>query len=260
MRDKKKGYGIFVFTRFLVKLFYPKMKVSGLENLPDEPAIIVGNHCQMNGPIVGELYVPNEPYIWCAGEMMNLKEVPEYAFRDFWSSKPKWTHPFYKLLSKLIAPLSVRIFTNARTIGVYHDTRIMTTFKCTVKMLLNGKSVVIFPEHNTPYNHIVCEFQDRFIDVAKLYYKKTGKELAFVPMYIAPKLRTLYLGKPVRFDADAPIDAERKRICTYLMDEITAIAEALPEHTVVPYSNIPQKQYPLNVQKQKVTINGKDKS
>ena len=71
-------------------------------------------------------------------------------------------------------------------------------------------------------------------------------ELSFVPMYIAPKLRKICLGKPIRFNAEEAMDAERSRICTYLMDEITAVAEALPEHTVVPYRNIPKKNYPTN--------------
>ena len=71
-------------------------------------------------------------------------------------------------------------------------------------------------------------------------------------MYIAPKLRKICLGKPVRFRAEEAMDAERSRICTYLMDEITAIAEALPEHTVVPYRNIPKKDYPSNIPKERI--------
>lgn len=247
MEEKKKGYRLFVFIKWMVKLCYPKMQVVGGENLPQEPVIIVGNHCQMNGPIVGELYVPGQPYIWCAGEMMHKEDVPEYAFRDFWSGKPKWIQPFYRLLSHLIAPLSECIFTNARTIGVYHDARILSTFKNTVKRLQEGESVVIFPEHEEGYNHILCRFQDKFIDIARLYHKKTGKELSFVPMYIAPKLKTLYLGKPIRFQAAEPMDAERDRICQYLMEQITAIAVSLPAHTVVPYRNIPKKDYPSNI-------------
>jgi hypothetical protein len=245
---------LFKIIKWLVKVCYPKPRVEGAENLPDEPVIIVGNHAQMNGPIVGELYVPCEPYIWCAGEMMCLKDVPEYAFRDFWSLKPKWLHPFYKLLSYIIAPLSVCVFNNARTIGVYHDARILSTFKNTVKTLQEGNSVVIFPEHDQKHNHIVYDFQDRFIDIAKLYYKKTGKELSFVPMYIAPKLKKICLGKPIHFQAEEPMDTERRRICAYLMDEITAIAEALPEHTVVPYKNIPKKDRPSNRPKETAQI------
>ena len=250
--DKQKKSTLFRFIKWCIKVFYPKIQVEGGENMPDEPVIIVGNHCQMNGPIVGELYVPGQPYIWCAGEMMQRKEVPEYTFRDFWSQKPTWCQPFYKLLSHIIAPLSVCIFNNARTIGVYHDARILSTFKNTVKTLQAGTSVVIFPEHDVKHNHIVYDFQDKFIDIAKLYYKKTGKELAFVPMYIAPRLKKLCLGKPVRFCVSEPIDAARSRICHYLMDEITALAERLPEHTVVPYRNIPKKDYPTNHVKERV--------
>ena len=244
--SKKKGSVWFRIIRWCVKACYPRIRVEGTEHLPDEPVIIVGNHCQMNGPIVGELYVPGEPYIWCAGEMMHLKTVPAYAYRDFWSNKPRWTRPGYKLLSYLIAPLAVCLFQNARTIGVYHDARILSTFKNTVKALQAGRSVVIFPEHDVAYNHIVSEFQDKFLDVAKLYYKKTGKELCFVPMYIAPRLKTLYLGKPISYCAQEPMDTQRSRIAHALMDQITALAEALPEHTVIPYRNGPKKAYPSN--------------
>ena len=243
---KKLSYSLYRIIRWFVWLFYPKIEAVGAENLPEEPVIVVGNHCQMNGPIISELYFPVERRTWCAGQMMHLKDVPDYAFQDFWSQKPRFWHPFYKLLSYIIAPLSVCVFNNAETIGVYHDARIISTFKQTVKTLAGGKSVVIFPEHDVPHNHILCDFQDKFIDVARLYYKKTGKELCFVPMYIAPKLKKLYLGKPIRFRAGEAMEDERSRICQYLMAQITAIAEGLPEHTVVPYRNISRKKYPSN--------------
>lgn len=244
---KEKISPLYKLIKWLIWVFYPKMEVVGAENLPEEPAVIVGNHTQMNGPIACELYFPGERYTWCAGQMMHLKEVPEYAYQDFWSQKPKYTRPFYKLLSYIIAPLSVCVFNNANTIGVYHDARIISTFKKTVATLQEGASVVIFPEHDVPHNHIISDFQDKFIDVAKLYYKRTGKELAFVPLYIAPNLRKMYLGKPIRFNAENPMEQERRRICEYLMKEITDIACALPRHTVVPYRNIPKKYYPCNI-------------
>ena len=82
-------YPLYRLIRALVWLFSPKMKVEGAENIPPEPVLIVGNHTQMNGPIACELYSPVKRYTWCAGEMMELKEVPAYAYRDFWSQKPK---------------------------------------------------------------------------------------------------------------------------------------------------------------------------
>ena len=242
--QEKRISPLYKVIKWLIKVFYPKIEVVGAENLPDEPVMVVANHTQMNGPICCELYFPGDRYTWCAGEMMHLKEVPEYAYQDFWSAKPKAIRWFYKLLSYIIAPLSVCIFNNARTIGVYHDARALGTFKKTVQRLMEGSSVVVFPEHSKPYNHILCDFQDKFVDIARLYHKRTKKELTFVPMYIAPALKKMYIGKPIRFCAAAPIDEERRRICDYLMQEITDIALSLPEHTVVPYNNVPKRMYP----------------
>ena len=237
---------LYRFIRFWVWLFYPKMRVNGAENLPNEPCIIVGNHAKTNGPISVELYFPIERYTWCNGEMMHLREVPDYTYRDFWSQKPRHIRWLYRIASFLIAPLSVCVFNNANCIGVYHDLRIMNTFRETVRRLQEGASVVIFPEHDVPHNNIVCEFQDRFIDVAKMYYKRTGKEIRFVPLYVAPRLQSMYLGKPVRYDASAPMERERRRICEAMMSGVTELAYALPEHIVVPYLNVPKKQYPKN--------------
>lgn len=238
-------YPLYRVVEWLIWLFSPKMKVHG--KLPEEPVVLVANHCQMYGPVACEWYLPGNRYTWCAGEMMHWKDVPGYAFKDFWSQKPARSQPFYRLLSYLITPLSVLLFNNANTIPVWHDRRVIKTFRTTVQKLEQGAQIVIFPEHDVKHNHIVYDFQQNFIDVARLYYKRTGKELLFVPMYIAPKLKGMYLGEPVRFSADAPIEQERSRLCEYLMDAITDIACSLPRHRVVPYRNIPKKDYPTNI-------------
>ena len=244
--DDKKTTWIYRVIRWLVLLFYPKTRILGTENLPEEPAVIVGNHSQMNGPIVGELYFPGRHYVWCAGEMMNRDEVADYAFTDFWSFKPRWQQPLFRLLAKLITPLAVCIFNNAHTIPVYHDTRIITTFRTAIEKLQEGNSMVIFPEHNQRWNNVLYDFQDKFVDLARFYYKKTGVELSFVPMYVAPKLKTTYLGTPIRYCAANSPETERRRICDYLKNEITRMAAELPEHTVVPYRNIRKRDYPKN--------------
>lgn len=245
-KPSRLSWGIFRFCRFFVRLFYGKTDLVGLENLPPENAIIVANHAQMNGPIVGELFLPDNCYIWCAGQMMHLREVPAYAFGDFWSQKPRWTQPFYRLLSYLIAPLSSCIFNNARTVAVYHDRRVISTFRETVRLLADGKNILIFPEKDEKHNNILYAFQEKFVDVATLYTKKTGKPLCFVPMYIAPALKKAYIGRPTLFDSQNDIRDERRRITAYLSEEITDMARSLEKHVVVPYRNIPKKHYLTN--------------
>lgn len=252
MNLQKETTVLFRVIRWLVRLFYGKMEVVGWENLPEKDAIIVGNHSQMKGPIAGELFLPENCYTWCAGQMMDRKEVPAYAFGDFWSQKPKWTHPFYKILAHIIAPFADHIFNNARTIPVYRDMRILNTFKKTVQMLQCGANILIFPEKDEKQNNILYRFQENFVDVAMLYHKKTGIELTFVPLYIAPRLRKMYVGKGIVFDSQKPIEEERKRIAACMSEEIAQMARALPEHTVVPYRNIPKKYYLTNKEIDKV--------
>ena len=246
---ERKGFSFFLYRiiKALVRLFYGRTAVVGAEHLPDEPCIIVGNHCQMNGPIACELDFPGLHYTWCAGEMMHLKEVPAYAFRDFWSAKPKSVRWLFRIASYLIAPLSVCVFNNANCIGVYHDARILSTFRQTVEVMERGGSVIIFPEHDPPRNNILSEFQERFVAVARQYVRSSGKAPCFVPLYIAPSLKTMYLGEPVRFDPAAPQKEECRRVSEEMSARITALATALPRHRVVPYRNIPKKNSPYNI-------------
>ena len=243
MRPKKTSL-IYKILYFFINLFFPKMNIVGKENLPGEACILVGNHSQMTGPLMSELRLDLPHETWCAGQMMKWDEVADYAFTDFWSFHPNWTHWFFRLLSYLVTPLAVCLFNNAHTIPVYHDSRLLTTLKLSLQRLQEGYNILIFPEYNKKYNHVLYDFQDRFIDLAKLYYKKTGKALQFVPLYIAPNLHQSHICEPIRFDPDAPIAEERERIKQYLMDSITAKAESLPEHTVVPYRNIRKRDYP----------------
>ena len=246
--DDKKTSWLYRVVRWLVWLFSPKYRLTGTENLPEgEPCIIVGNHSHMYGPIAGELYTPGKHDVWCAGEMMHRKEVAAYAFRDFWSGRPKALHWFYRILSHVITPLALLIFNNAHTIAVYHDTRLISTYRESVSRLLAGSRLVIFPECYDRHNSIVYQFQDKFIDTARFYYKRYQRELSFVPMYIAPELKLISYGHPVRFRGDAPIAEERRRICAALMDSITDMAVSLPEHTVIPYPNVSRRHYRKNI-------------
>ena len=249
MANTKKSrfsYVVFRILRWFLRIFYGKMKVEGTENLPLRDTVIIANHTQMNGPIACEFFLPENYYTWCAGEMMSMKEVPSYAFNDFWSQKPKRSQPFYRMLSYLIAPLAVCIFNDARTLKVYKDHRSLYTFKESINRLKEGSNLVIFPEKDEKCNNIIYEFQKNFVDVARLYYKKCGKKLTFVPMYIAPKLRTMYIGKGIEFDPDVEHEEEKDRITEYLKNEITRIAVELPLHKVIPYRNIPKKNYLTN--------------
>ena len=256
MRDKKGfSYGCFRAVRGFVRLIYPKTKIENLDNLPDEPCVVVANHCQLNGPIIGELYFPENKTIWCAGGLVHLKEAPDFIYNDFFKFKPQRLKWLWRIASYILAPLFPFFFSNADTIAVYHDGRILYTFRQTVDALAQGKRVVIFPESFEGYNNIVNRFHDGFADIGRMYYRRTGKPLAFVPMYIAPKLKSAYIEKPIYYDPTLPTREERARICSYLTDTIVQKAVSLPRHKVVPHDNISSKNYPYNIEDREVIKN-----
>ncbi len=242
-KKNKKKPAFYRLSVSIAKLFYKKRTFVGVEDLPEEPSLIIGNHAQLHGPLACEAYFPTDKAIWCIGEMMNLKEVPSYAYKDFWSYKPKWIRWFYKILSYVIAPICSYYLKHADTIAVYKDTRLLKTFRDTMERLDDGANVVIFPECHQDFNDIVCEFQDKFVDVAKLYYNKTGKCLSFVPMYNAATIKTIVFGTPIKYDPSIDIKEQRQIMCEYLKKEITKLAKELPVHKVVPYKNIKKKNY-----------------
>lgn len=245
-KEKKKKI-LYKCVKKIVGWFYKKRDFSGTENLPDEPCIIVCNHSKTHGPLMSELYYPRKKYVWCIGQMMNVKEVPAYTFGDFWSNKPKYIRWLYKVLSYVIALPAAYIFGNADCIAVYKDMRIVSTYKDTVRGLNEGRDVIIFPEKHEPYNHIVNDFQERFADVARIYYQRYKKTVAFVPTYHAVKLKKVVFGKPVYYDPDMPIEEQRKFICDKMKEGITELAMNLPEHKVVPYENIKERDYVTNL-------------
>lgn len=240
------GRGTFAVIKLFVKLFSRRPKVFGAESMPEEPSLIIGNHSQIVGPVYSEVYFPKENYTWCTYEMMEIKEIAAYSYKDFWPYKPKGTAWLYRLVSYMIVPLAYSIFNNARTIPVYKDRRLTKTLRTTLEALGNNKNVTIFPECAEPHNDVVNEFQRGFTDVAYSYFVKTKKELSFIPVYIAPSLKQIHFGKPIRYDHTNGLVEERERICKYLMEEITSMAQALPKHRVVPYLNVKKKEYPFN--------------
>ena len=239
--------GLCKFLRWIVGAVYPKMELVGLENLPEEPFVLVGNHSQAHGAIIAEERLPFDLYTWCNYQMMEKKEVCAYALEDFWQDKPKAMQPVYWLLSRLIQYPAVYILSHARTIAVYHDNRCISTFRKSLEKLQEGYNLVIYPESRECYNNIVYEFQSRFIDLARMYYKRSGKCLSFVPMYLAPKLKKIFFGQPIVYNPEIPMDLQRGQIKQQLMDAITEIHCAQPLHTVIPYRNVPKRQYPKNL-------------
>ena len=257
MSDKKTSLfskAVFGIFSFFAKIKYRRVKIHNASLLDEENTIVIANHAQLNGPIIAQLHLDERYHIWANWQMFFLREVPSYTMRDFFPYKSGWTRPFYKIASYLLAPLMPCMMKNARAVPVYHDVRMASTVKNTLRLLSEGRGIVIFPEKHERHNNILNAFESQFVNLAKVYYRRTGERIRFLPMYIAPDLDGCYFGDAVYYDPDSDIEAERQRISAHLSGEITRVARELPLHTVIPFDNISSRRYLSNKDTDKLPL------
>ena len=127
------------------------------------------------------------------------------------------------------------------TIPVYHDKRIVSTFKESVKMLSDGCHLVIFAESPVRYSEYVNEIQPGVVDLARLYYRKTKKALKFYPVYVEKKNRLISVGKPIAYQPQLDLDEQRREITSYLSFHIDRLARQMKPHKPVPF--LPERWY-----------------
>lgn len=227
---------VYGFLRWI----YPCAKTL-YEEVPEEAGVFVCNHAAIRGPVMMTLDFPRPHKTWAVSLSMNKEAAKSYAFHDVFfgeSRKHKW---FYRFLSRIVAIALPPLVRGAQTIPVYHDTRILNTFKQSVKTLEAGEDLVIFAEKPERYSQFVCRINDGFISLAAMYYRRTKKILKFYPVYVEKKSGQICVGKPVAYDPEEPMDAQKERIGCYLTENIHRLGRSLPPHKPVPF--VPQRWY-----------------
>ena len=201
----------------------------------DDPAVFVCNHARITGPVMMTLDFPRKHRAWAVANAMDPQKAKNYAFHDVFLGRSRKHQGFYRFLSRIVARALPPLLTGSDTIPVYHDKNIVSTFKQSVKTLTEGKDLVIFAEAPARFSAYVNELQPGFVDIARIYYRKTGKKLLFYPVYLNKKLAVISVGVPIAYDPDRSLDEQRCTIAAYLRDNIDRLARQLPAHKPIPF-------------------------
>lgn len=231
----KISYVYYKMMRLVARLLHPCKQVSFAHDPLDEPAVFVSNHSGISGPCMTTLYFPRPHKTWTISYAIDGEHTASYAFHDVFCGRSRKHPGFYRFLSRLMRHGLPPLLIYSDTIPVYHDRRVMQTFKQSVAALSNGEDLVIFGESPEPYSPYINRQQDGFVDLGKLYYRRTGKRLSFYPMYVCKKTRTISVGEPVAYDPDLDSQEQREKIGAYLCKEIDALGRAMPAHTPIPF-------------------------
>lgn len=228
----------YIYNRIMhgiARAFFPKADTVCETPLPDEPAVFVCNHSGIRGPVMMTLHFKRRFRSWVVNCAVDKAKTPNYAFHDIFAGESRRFRGFWRFMSRVVAAMLPPLLKYENVIPVYHDGGIAGTFKQSVKALSEGESLLIFAESLERRTEYVNRLQPGFADIARLYYRRTGRRLSFYPVYAEKKNAVISVGKPIVYDPSLPMDEQRALISDRLCDSIDRLARRLPPHKPAPF-------------------------
>lgn len=212
----------------------------GDENLPkDGPAVYVGNHALVLGPIAVCASLRIRLYPWAIGDMLDFSKAAAYLNKDFVEPQLHIPPPLSMSFSRLLSQISVRLLSSIECIPVWQGEELLETYRISVDYLQRGKSLLIFPEDPSLPLDELCKmspFKKGFARLGEMYFERTQNILRFYPIAVHPGLRCIKIGKPIAFNPNNNPGNERVRIKSVLE---SMIRNMVLEMTLQSYAGVP---------------------
>lgn len=235
------GYLINRLGRLVARISFRKAKTIYETPVADEPAVFVSNHSGVRGPVMTTLFFPRKRMTWTVSFALDKEKVANYAYHDILFGEARRRKGFWRFLSRILGAMLPSLLRYEGVIPVYHDNNIVKTFKQSIHALSEGNDLVIFAESPERYTPYINKLQPGFVDLARLYHRRTGKLLRFYPVYLEKKNAVISVGKPIVYDPEIPMEQQREQVISYLADQIDHLARELPPHKPRPF--MPQIWY-----------------
>ena len=179
-----------------MKIFHP-WKAVGVGNLPEDGALLCGNHSTLGDPV----YV-----VCCLGRRRQIHVIAKAEVMNW--------------------PVVGFILKKAGIFGVKRGRADVTALKEAMRVLKGGERLLMFPEGTRVKEGEASEARTG----AAMFSTRTGAPL--VPIYIQPKKRrfrktTVVFGKPYHpeFEGRKPTPEDYRRIADDLMARVRALEE-----------------------------------
>lgn len=219
-------------ARALLKPFFPA-KVIGKENVDTShgAVVFVANHYEIYGPVVTVLRMPFRVRPWIHSRMLDKTVLADQMQRGVEGMFKKLPKKIVDKIPGMFVPLMYQALSSTEPIAVHRDSsrEVINTFNNTVRALEQGDNILIFPEKPEEgqwYSQFgnVDAFYTGFADIGRMYYKKTGKNVLFYPVYVDKMHHEIVIGEGVQFDQCNERHEEKQRIAKKLNDSMKVMA------------------------------------
>ena len=213
------------FKQFL-KLFVRKPEIVSLGGKPEERAIVVSNHSAASGLLTLELYYPNFFIPWGTFEMcQNYRGRFRYLNTVYYRQKKKYPAPVSFVFAAVAAAVTRGVYKGMQLLPSYPDARLLGTIRKSVRILDEGKSVLIFPEDSSDgYKELLTEYYAGFVFLAKTYRRLRGVDLPVYNCYFHKKKRLLIIDRPVYLKELFDRGMNEHEIAAFFKDRVNALA------------------------------------
>lgn len=221
------NYGrLFLILRSIARLVYPKFEIE-LNDIQDEHVVYISQHKNLFGPITMLMTTKQLIRPWILHVFFHHKPAYKHYTEYTFTERFGWNKAIAKLIAYPFSHLVAKLLHSVRGIPVYRGSRkIVDTFKESVEALEKGERIAIFPDID--YSDSSAGVKDMylgFLHLEKYFYKKTGKHVCFVPLYISKKHRIIKASQPVYFSDGSDFKKERKVVLKKIQDSLNELAE-----------------------------------
>lgn len=187
------------FVKRVLKVFKKKPTIINLNDTLEDNALYIANHSAASGPLTLSLYFPKKFIPWGTHHMCgNYKERWNYLYHVFYQQKLHYSKFRSFLIATPFALVSKMLYNWMRLIPTYQDARLIQTMKISIDHLEQGSSVLVFPENSSHgYDEILQYYHSGFISLARLFYKKTKRNIPLYAVYFSKKKNAIIIDKPI---------------------------------------------------------------
>jgi len=191
--SSRKFYG--GFAKFALKIGRKFSKKKYRCNvLPyDEPIVYVCRHLDMHGPYTTLKWLKFDVHPMILSKFFSKKECyNQYANYTFTERKNKKKSKLNLKALFACGPVA-KLVNSLKAVPVYRDPlATIKTFRSAMKYIQDNQSIIVYPDIKyTAKANEESDIYNGFLFLGELYFKRTGKHLKFIPIYINEKDNTI---------------------------------------------------------------------
>ena len=201
-KEKKKQTKYPFLIRFLAKIKRKQTPRKLVGETVDGPVVYLCRHLDREGLATAIAYIPEVLRPWVLDKFTSYKSIKDLYVNYTFPVRMKKGKTFSAVVGRLAARGTNYAVKKLNGIAVYRgeqSAKTITTIKQSVRALENGDKLLVFPDVDYADKTAGDEqIYKGFGVVDKMFRRKTGKKVAFVPVYIGDDVVVLH--KPVYFD------------------------------------------------------------